>query len=177
MTFKQGDTVRTGNTYTIPTRMRNQVGTIVKLTDAFGYDFEVKLDGETGTSLFHSRELTLVNKAMTVRQAELALDKANENLNRLTAELREASAARVKAHADLARARAAIPAEPPVGADVRFDVIFRHGERAYTYIALHQDNGWTITGKRNEGKIFSWEDVLKIADRGVNSPELQVRKP
>ncbi len=74
-------------------------------------------------------------------------------------------------------ARLSQPSEPPVGSDVRFEVQYRHHERAYTYVALRTDKGWLVTGKRNEGKILTWDDILELASRGINDAELKTRTP
>lgn len=90
-----------------------------------------------------------------------------------TKAIREAEAAVAAARLDLrvaelalARAKDALPAEPPRGTNIRFRVQFAPGERTYTYIALRTDEGhWLITGKQYGGKPLTWEKIVSIADR------------
>lgn len=89
-----------------------------------------------------------------VRAAELALAEAE----------REVAAARLKL--ERAKAVSALPPEPRrKDATVRFKVQYRPGEKTYTYIALRTDQGWMLTGLRNSGKVLTWEEVVKVADR------------
>ncbi len=89
-----------------------------------------------------------------VRAAELALAEAE----------REVAAARLKL--ERAKAASALPPEPRrKDATVRFKVQYRPGEKTYTYIALRTDAGWMLTGLRNSGKVLTWEEVVKVADR------------
>jgi len=92
-------------------------------------------------------------KSHTLIQAESALAQAQ-------AAVRAAEAA----------VRAALktdPAEPPVGTLIKLKVQYRAYDKEYTYTALRTDNGWLISGRRYEGQLWSWEDVLHLADKNV----------
>lgn len=98
-------------------------------------------------------------------------DMSTRNIRAAELALREAEQAVAQARLNLHRAEAtaALPKEPTKqGATIRFKVRYRAGELQYTYIALRIDGGWMLTGKRYAGKVLSWADIVKVADRNYS---------
>jgi hypothetical protein len=89
-----------------------------------------------------------------IREAELAV--AEAELRVRTAKLA------------LARAKNRAPQEPTkLNTLLRFKVRYREGEQAYTYTALKLDGGWLVSGKRYQGRLLTWDEVVNIADKNV----------
>lgn len=98
----------------------------------------------------------------------------------VSAEEALAQARRAVQIAELALLRAKLepqdPQEPPVSTLLKLRIKYRDGEKEYTYTALRTDNGWLISGRRYEGQLWSWEDVLHLADKNAGQrAELEIQ--